>query len=96
MTREGFSDFEADECGSLNELLAVAPQMTRHKVEHWKTGFHRIALATGAAIFPVALDYRSRTVLLLPLFVPGPDYGADLAHLRSLYSPAMARHPESF
>jgi 1-acyl-sn-glycerol-3-phosphate acyltransferase len=82
--------------GSDRMFLALSPEGTRHKAEHWKTGFHRIALAAGAAIFPVALDYRCRTMLLLPLFVPGPDYGADLARLRSLYSPAMARHPESF
>ena len=33
---------------------------------------------------------------LFPLFEPGPDYAADLGRLRSLYLPAMARHPESF
>jgi 1-acyl-sn-glycerol-3-phosphate acyltransferase len=77
-------------------FLALSPEGTRHKVEHWKTGFHRIALGAGVPIFPVALDYRSRAVRLLPLFVPSPDYAADLGRLRSLYSPAMARHPESF
>ncbi|HET6897520.1 MAG TPA: 1-acyl-sn-glycerol-3-phosphate acyltransferase, partial [Vicinamibacteria bacterium] len=77
-------------------FLALAPEGTRRKVEHWKTGFHRIALGAGVPIFPVALDYRSRTVLLFPLFVPGPDYAADLGRLRALYSPAMARHPQSF
>ena len=82
--------------GSDRMFLALAPEGTRHKVAHWKTGFHRIALAAGVPIFPVALDYRSRTVGLLPLFVPGTDYAADLDRLRSLYSPAMARHPESF
>ena len=82
--------------GSDRMFLALSPEGTRHKVEHWKTGFHRIALAAGVPIFPVALDYGSRTVRLLPLFVPGADYAADLARLRSLYSPAMARHPESF
>src|SRR6266540_2034588 len=82
--------------GSDRMFLALSPEGTRHKVEHWKTGFHRIALAAGVPIFPVALDYGSRTVRLLPLFVPGADYAADVARLRSLYSPAMARHPESF
>jgi len=77
-------------------FLALSPEGTRHKVEHWKTGFHRIAFGAGAPIFPVALDYRSQTVRLLPLFGPSPDYAADLARLRSLYSSAMARHPESF
>ena len=77
-------------------FLGLSPEGTRHKVEHWKTGFHRIAVAAGVPVFPVALDYRSRTVRLLSLFLPGADYAADLARLRSLYSPDMARHPESF
>jgi len=82
--------------GSDQMFLGLSPEGTRHKVEQWKTGFHRIALAAGVPIFPVALDYGSRTVRLLSLFVPSTDYAADVARLRSLYSPAMARHPESF
>jgi 1-acyl-sn-glycerol-3-phosphate acyltransferase len=77
-------------------FLALSPEGTRHKVERWKTGFHRIALAAGVPIFPVALDYASRTVRLLPLFVPGADAAADIGRLRSLYAPTMARHPDSF
>jgi 1-acyl-sn-glycerol-3-phosphate acyltransferase len=77
-------------------FLGLAPEGTRRKVEHWKTGFHRIALGAGVPIFPVALDYRSRTVRLLPLFVPSEDAAADVGRLRSFYAPAMARHPESF
>jgi len=77
-------------------FLALAPEGTRRKVQHWKTGFHRIAITAGVPIFPAALDYRTRTVRLFPLFEPGPDYAADLGRLRSLYLAAMARHPESF
>ena len=77
-------------------FLGLSPEGTRRKVERWKTGFHRLARGAGVPIFPVALDYRSRTVRLLPLFAPSDDVEADVRVLRSLYAPAMARHPGSF
>src|SRR5262249_11545307 len=67
----------------------LAPEGPRRRVEHWKTGFHRLAIGAGVPIFPVALDYASRTVGLFPLFVPSEKVAADGARLRALYSPSM-------
>lgn len=76
--------------------LALAPEGTRRKVDRWKTGFYRIALAAGVPILPVALDYRRRVAEIgLPL-VPSGDYEADLARLRTHFCAQMARHPERY
>lgn len=77
-------------------FVALAPEGTRSKVGRWKTGFHRIALEAGLPIVPVALDYRLRRVVFLPPVLPSPDVEADLAALRALFVPEMARWPERF
>jgi 1-acyl-sn-glycerol-3-phosphate acyltransferase len=77
-------------------FLALAPEGTRKRVERWKTGFYRIAQGAGVGVWPVALDYRTRVVRLLPLVVLSEDMEADLTRLRSLYRPAMAYRPEGY
>jgi len=77
-------------------ILGVAPEGTRRRVEHWKSGFHRIALGAKVPILPINLDYRTRTIYFHPLFTPTPDYERDLAFLLSLYDKRMARYPENF
>lgn len=77
-------------------FLAIAPEGTRRKVERWKSGFWRIARASGTPIFPVAFDFPRRAVVLFPLFSPTEDYAADLAALQSLYRAEMARHPANY
>ena len=77
-------------------FLAIAPEGTRRKVERWKSGFWRIARASGTPIFPVAFDFPRKAVVLFPLFPPTDDYAADLAALQSLFRAEMARNPASY
>jgi 1-acyl-sn-glycerol-3-phosphate acyltransferase len=77
-------------------ILALAPEGTRKRVERWKTGFYRIAVGAGVPIWPVALDYRTRTVRLHAGFATSGDLEADLTRLQSIYEPAMARYPEHY
>ena len=77
-------------------FLAIAPEGTRHKVERWKSGFWRIARAAGVPIFPVGLDYRTRTVVLGAAFTTSADYDADLAALQQRFSAEMARNPADY
>jgi 1-acyl-sn-glycerol-3-phosphate acyltransferase len=77
-------------------VLALSPEGTRSKVERWKSGFHRMALAAGVPIVPLAFDYSVRAVRFLPPLTPGPDYEADLASLRAHFTPGMAYRPENY
>jgi len=77
-------------------LLALAPEGTRRKTERWKSGFHAIALQTGAPIVPVALDYGPHEVRFGPAFNPTADFAADLAKLQEFYRDVVPRHPENF
>jgi 1-acyl-sn-glycerol-3-phosphate acyltransferase len=77
-------------------FVAIAPEGTRRKVPRWKNGFHRIAMAAGVPIFPVALDYSSRAVRFFPFQQPTGDYDADLARLQALFHSGMAQRPENY
>ena len=77
-------------------VLALAPEGTRTRVKNWRTGFYRIAEATGAPIVPVWFDWGRREVGLgEPVFATG-DLARDVAAIKSLYRPEMARHPGGF
>jgi 1-acyl-sn-glycerol-3-phosphate acyltransferase len=77
-------------------VLALAPEGTRRRVRRWKAGFHRIALGAGVPIWPVSLDYRTRTLRLHSVLEASVDMEADLARLQSQYESAMARYPERY
>jgi 1-acyl-sn-glycerol-3-phosphate acyltransferase len=76
--------------------IVITPEGTRNRVTSWKTGFHRIAVAAGVPILPVAFDYSARAVRLLPFYTPTGDYATDLAALSAYFTPEMARHPEKY
>lgn len=77
-------------------FLGVAPEGTRARVPRWKTGFHRIAVAAGVPIVPVAFDYPRRTIVIFPAFAPTADAETDVAALRRLYRVEMGRHPDRY
>ena len=77
-------------------ILALAPEGTRSRVADWRTGFYRIAEAAEIPILPVWLDWGRREAGLGALVHPTGDLAGDLARLRALYRPEMARHPNGF
>ena len=66
-------------------LLAMAPEGTRHPVERWKTGFHRIAVGAGVPIVPGYLDNGARRVGFGAPYYPTGDAEGDIAKLRDFY-----------
>lgn len=65
-------------------MLGLAPEGTRKGPSRWRTGFYQIALGAGVPIFPVAFDFGTHVVHLLPAFTPTGDAEADLQHLQGL------------
>jgi 1-acyl-sn-glycerol-3-phosphate acyltransferase len=74
--------------------LAIAPEGTRARVTHWKSGFYRVALAAKVPIGLAFIDYRTRTVGLTEYLVPTGDEEADLARIRAAYAGRVGRRPE--
>jgi 1-acyl-sn-glycerol-3-phosphate acyltransferase len=76
--------------------VVLAPEGTRKRVVHWKSGFYRIAHEAGVPILPVGFDYSRRVVFFAPLFHPTGDYDKDLPVLRAHYRPEMGFKPQNY
>ena len=77
-------------------VIALAPEGTRRQVDHWRTGFYRIAEAADIPIVPVSFDWSRREIgIHAPMRATG-DLRHDVAALQALYEPRMARHPDAF
>lgn len=66
--------------------LVIAPEGTRGASAYWKSGFYRIARATG---LPVTLGYIDRTTMtagLGPTLELTGDVGADMDRVRAFYA----------
>ncbi len=77
-------------------ILAIAPEGTRKKVPHWRTGFYRIALGAGVPIVPAWFDYRLKVVGFRDPIVPTGDLDADMVRIRACYDGVTPRHPHLF
>jgi 1-acyl-sn-glycerol-3-phosphate acyltransferase len=74
--------------------LAVAPEGTRSKTDHWKSGFYQIALAGR---FPVGLgfiDFATRSVGIDTYIDMTGDPEADFARIREFYAGKRGRRPQ--
>jgi 1-acyl-sn-glycerol-3-phosphate acyltransferase len=75
-------------------VLALAPEGTRSRTDHWKTGFHAIARAANVPILMAYLDYGNKQVGIGGLFYPGDDIEADFARIREYYKDRRGKNPE--
>ncbi len=75
-------------------IIALAPEGTRKKVERWHTGFYYIAVGAGAAILPVAFDWRTRTIRFGEPVMPTGDFDADTDVIGAFYAGAEGRRRE--
>jgi Acyltransferase len=73
--------------------LAMAPEGTRAKTDHLKSGFYQIALAANLPIGLAAIDYGRRCVSIDTYVRMTGDEQADLDTLRAYYADKQARLP---
>jgi 1-acyl-sn-glycerol-3-phosphate acyltransferase len=72
-------------------LLAIAPEGTRRRVEHFKSGFLHIAQGAHVPLLLVAFDWERRCVRFGPLFEQSDDLVSDLARIESFYAPIRGK-----
>ena len=75
-------------------VLIITPEGSRTKVERWKTGFYRIALATGTPITLVYADFARRVVGVGPTYRPTGDIETQIEEMRAFYRGITARNPD--
>ncbi|MCB1567291.1 MAG: 1-acyl-sn-glycerol-3-phosphate acyltransferase [Xanthomonadales bacterium] len=69
----------------------LAPEGTRRRVEHWKTGFWHIARHAGVPIQCAHFHYPDRHMGLGWLMNPADDLDADMARVREAYRPFIGK-----
>ena len=66
-------------------VLAIAPEGTRKAVPHWKSGFYRIARASGVPILPVAIDGAAKEVRVGGLLTTTGVVSRDMDRFRAFF-----------
>lgn len=74
--------------------LAIAPEGTRAKTDHWKSGFYRVALAAGVPLGLAFIDYSRREVGIDTWLSLSGNEAEDLAEIRAYYAAKRGRKPE--
>jgi 1-acyl-sn-glycerol-3-phosphate acyltransferase len=73
--------------------LAIAPEGTRSRTDHWKSGFYRLALAANVPVGLAFIDYRTRAVGLDTFLTLSGDEEQDLARMRAFYADKVGKRP---
>ena len=96
--RAGSAVDQAVEMFHRNEryYFGLAPEGTRSKADHWKTGFYRIAETADVPVVLGFLDYGNKRVGMGPVVTLSGDREQDLTLLRAFYSDIEGRWPEKF
>ncbi len=74
--------------------LVIAPEGTRARTDHWKSGFYRLALEAKVPVGLAYIDYARRTVGLDTYLTLTGDEEADLARIRSYYRDKVGKRPD--
>lgn len=91
---EGFVARIADEFDRRPQFrLALAPEGTRSRTEHWKSGFYRIARAARVPLALAYIDYPAREIGVGAYLDLTGDADADMARIRTFYAGKLGRHP---
>ena len=74
--------------------LALAPEGTRRKVTHWRSGFWHVAKGAGVPICCVAFDWSRKVIRVGPSTMPvedNPDMG--ISRIRSYFADVSGYNP---
>lgn len=74
--------------------IVLAPEGTRKKVEHFKTGFYHIAKGAGIPIIPCVFDYSKKECRYLDPFYCTDNQERDIEYLESLFRGIQGKNPE--
>lgn len=92
--RSGFIDEMVCTFAARDRLvLAIAPEGTRSRKDHWKAGFYQIAVQAHVNICLGFIDYPTKTIGLGPVIVPTGDVIDDFAVIKAFYQDKKGKHP---
>lgn len=74
--------------------LVIAPEGTRSRRDHWRSGFYWIAHGAGVPIALGFADYANRIGGIGESFMPTGDTEADMERICAFYADKTGKHPE--
>jgi 1-acyl-sn-glycerol-3-phosphate acyltransferase len=74
--------------------FGLAPEGTRSRADHWKSGFYRIADGADVPVILGFLDYGRRRIGIGPTMRLSGDPQKDLEFFREFYKEIEGRRPE--
>lgn len=74
--------------------LAIAPEGTRKKVAHWKTGFYYIAKTANIPVVPVAFAWKNKEVKIGEPYWVTDDINRDISTLEKHFKGVVGKVPE--
>jgi len=75
-------------------ILGIAPEGTRSKVTHWKSGFLQIANQAQVPVQLLYFDFKNKVVGFGPLLEVTDDLELEMAKVRAFYATIQAKNPE--
>jgi 1-acyl-sn-glycerol-3-phosphate acyltransferase len=72
--------------------FVLAPEGTRKRVEHWKSGFWHIARDADVPVLCAYFHYPERTIGIGPLMWMSGNLKTDMAQVREFYKPWMGKN----
>lgn len=75
-------------------VIAISPEGTRRRTEHWKTGFYHIAQQADVPIVLAYLDYDRKIGGFPEVLMPSGDIEADMVRIREFYAAVTPKFPE--
>ena len=93
--RTGFIDqMTAQFRGHSTFRLAIAPEGTRGRSDHWKSGFYHLAREARVPLALGYIDYPKREIGVGAYLEPTGDMEADMVVLRAFYSDKRGLYPQ--
>lgn len=77
-----------------NLVIAVSPSGTRHKTDHWKSGFYHIAFKAQVPLLLGYVDFPNKIVGTGPSITPSGNIKQDMDRIREFYADIRGDHPE--
>jgi 1-acyl-sn-glycerol-3-phosphate acyltransferase len=74
--------------------LALSPEGTRRRLDHWRSGFYRLARAAEVPVGLGFIDFATRRVGIMGYLTLTGDEAADLARIEAAYQGRRGLHPE--
>lgn len=76
--------------------IAITPEGTRSRTTKWHTGFIQISLQAKVPCLLGIIDFETKTITIDKIFNPSGDIDADMAYIKSFYTPFKGKYPHKF